>query len=287
MTGTLGEADIQRMTRSGMPPLSPRQGLALFDAALASTEPVMLPVRLDLAALRARGEIPALFRGLIRTPARRAVTGADFAQHLAGLSLAEGHEMLLDLVCAQVAIALGHAGGSDIDPNQAFTELGFDSLTAVEVRNQLELTGGPTAACHPALRLPDSGGTCGHALRRDRAGAPLRTRFHPDRARSAGEIVRGPGGDGRGVAQEGGRPLGGAQEPVERPPTRTGRAWRPEFEPWAPPPTTRYSTSSTSSLACPEARHQCATSRALLMLHAALCGISRLDTTVAVRAAWI
>jgi pimaricinolide synthase PimS1 len=146
MTGALGEADIHRMTRSGTPPLSPGQGLALFDAALASTEPVMLPVRLDLAALRARGEVPALFKGLIRTPARRSATGADLAQRLAGLSAAEGHQVLLDLVRTQIAIVLGHAGGSEVDPSRAFTELGFDSLTAVEVRNRLSSLVG--------LRLP-------------------------------------------------------------------------------------------------------------------------------------
>jgi len=85
-------------------------------------------------------------RGLVRTPARRSATGADLAQHLAGLPEAEGHEVLLDLVRAQVAVVLGHAGGSEVDPGRAFTELGFDSLTAVEVRNRLSsLTG---------LRLP-------------------------------------------------------------------------------------------------------------------------------------
>ncbi|MBF6056700.1 KR domain-containing protein, partial [Streptomyces eurocidicus] len=56
MTGTLTDADVQRMARSGMPPLSAEEGVALFDAALAATEPMVLPVRLDLAALRAQGE---------------------------------------------------------------------------------------------------------------------------------------------------------------------------------------------------------------------------------------
>jgi pimaricinolide synthase PimS1 len=142
MTGALGEVGVQRMTRSGMLPLSPDQGLALFDTALAGTEPVQLAVRLDLAALRARGEIPPLFQGLIGTPARRSAAAADLAERMAGLSSAEGRELLLDVVRAQVAVVLGHAGASEVDAAQAFTDLGFDSLTAVELRNRLSALSG-------------------------------------------------------------------------------------------------------------------------------------------------
>jgi acyl carrier protein len=142
MTEGLGEAAVQRMTRSGMPPLSPEAGLALFDAAAASTEPVLLPVRLDLAALRSRGEAPALFHALIGTPRPRPATAAGLAQRLAGLSPAEGHEVLLDLLRAQAAVVLGHAGGSEVDPGRTFTDLGFDSLAAVEFRNRLAALAG-------------------------------------------------------------------------------------------------------------------------------------------------
>ena len=149
MTGTLTDADLQRMARSGMPPLTTQEGLALFDAALGTTEPTALPVRLDLAALRAQGEPQPLLRGLIRTPGRRtAATAADgdasaaFAQRLAGLSAAEGREVVLNAVRGQAAAVLGHAGATEIDQDRAFLDLGFDSLTAVELRNRLSaLTG--------------------------------------------------------------------------------------------------------------------------------------------------
>ncbi|GAU71079.1 hypothetical protein SSP35_26_00510 [Streptomyces sp. NBRC 110611] len=149
MTGTLTEADLQRMTRSGMPPLTREEGLALFDAALGSTEPMALPVRLDLTALRQQGDVPPLLRSLIRTPGRRAAAAtavgdaaAAFAQRLAGLTAAEGCEVVLDAVRGQVAAVLGHAGATDIDQDRAFLDLGFDSLTAVELRNRLSaLTG--------------------------------------------------------------------------------------------------------------------------------------------------
>ncbi|MFJ9411280.1 type I polyketide synthase [Streptomyces sp. NPDC101393] len=149
MTGTLTDADLQRMARSGMPPLTTQEGLALFDAALGTAEPMALPVRLDLAALRAQGEPQPLLRGLIRTPGRRtAATAADgdasavFAQRLAGLSAAEGRDVVLNAVRGQAAAVLGHAGATEIDQDRAFLDLGFDSLTAVELRNRLSaLTG--------------------------------------------------------------------------------------------------------------------------------------------------
>ncbi|MGH3382820.1 MAG: type I polyketide synthase, partial [Actinoallomurus sp.] len=149
MTGTLTDADIERMARAGMPPLTEEQGLALFDAAPAAGEPTVLPVRLDFAALRARGDVPPLLRGLIRTPSRRpsATGSADgLVRRLSGLDPAERHAALLDQVCGQIALVLGHAGADSVDPSRAFQDLGFDSLTAVELRNRLStLTG---------LRLP-------------------------------------------------------------------------------------------------------------------------------------
>ncbi|PSJ24025.1 polyketide synthase, partial [Streptosporangium nondiastaticum] len=149
MTGTLTEADVTRMARSGMPPLTVGEGVALFDAALGTTAPALLPVRLDLAALRAQGEPLPLLRGLIRTPGRRAAaagTGggatAGLVRRLAGLSAAEARDVVLETVRGEAAAVLGHEGAAQVDPEQAFQDLGFDSLTAIELRNRLSaLTG--------------------------------------------------------------------------------------------------------------------------------------------------
>ncbi|MGO4427048.1 KR domain-containing protein, partial [Streptomyces sp. MCAF7] len=106
MTGTLTEADLARLARSGMPPLSNEEGLTLFDAALATGAATVVPVRLDLPAWRAQGEVPALLRGLIRTRTRRAAgagvrPGASLADRLIGLSDAERAEAVGELVSAQ------------------------------------------------------------------------------------------------------------------------------------------------------------------------------------------
>ncbi|WP_188306477.1 type I polyketide synthase, partial [Streptomyces sp. CBMA123] len=141
MTGTLTDAERERMTRAGVPPLGPEHGLALFDAVATGVEPVVLPVRLDLPVLRERGDAPALLRGLVRTPVRRAATApaaVDLTRRLSGLGADERGAAVLDLVRDQIAVVLGHDGRSTVDPSRAFHDLGFDSLTAVELRNRLK-----------------------------------------------------------------------------------------------------------------------------------------------------
>ncbi|WP_344867048.1 type I polyketide synthase, partial [Planomonospora alba] len=152
--GELAEADLQRMSRLGLPALPAREGLALFDAALATTEPVLAPLKVDQAALRARSdEIPPLLRALVRVPARRVARTGDTAggaselgRRLAGLAEAERDRVLLELVRSHVAAVLGHDGIDAVAPARAFREMGFDSLAAVELRNALGAAAG--------LRLP-------------------------------------------------------------------------------------------------------------------------------------
>jgi acyl transferase domain-containing protein/NADPH:quinone reductase-like Zn-dependent oxidoreductase/short-subunit dehydrogenase/acyl carrier protein len=153
LTGQLTEAARSRMSRVGA--LSAAEGLALFDVSVARDEAVLVPVRMDLADLRARaarsGDIPALWRTLAGAPARRGAAsgspGADsLRRQLAALPPTDADEMLLDLVRAQVAAVLGHASGDAVEPGRAFNDLGFDSLTAVQLRNRLGAATG--------LRLP-------------------------------------------------------------------------------------------------------------------------------------
>ncbi|WP_371617127.1 type I polyketide synthase [Streptomyces sp. NBC_00454] len=153
MQDTLAQSDLERMARSGMRPLTAETGMALFDAGLRSEHPVLAPVKLDLAALSSRSggaPVPSVLRGLVR-PARRAAqaaapTGDSLVQRLTALSPREREQAVLDLVSEQAAAALGMADANGVGPDQAFKELGFDSLTAVELRNQLALATG--------IRLP-------------------------------------------------------------------------------------------------------------------------------------
>ncbi|MFF6975955.1 type I polyketide synthase, partial [Streptomyces tsukubensis] len=158
LTGHLDDAEVRRIARSGMPPLSTEQGLALFDTALAVDRAVLVPIRLDTVALRSAataGTLPPLLSGLVRTPPRRAATAAAVTAgedvlrgRLAALDDAGRLRLLLGLVRTHTAAVLGHASPDDLDPGRAFRDLGFDSLASVELRNRLNAATG--------LRLPAS-----------------------------------------------------------------------------------------------------------------------------------
>ncbi|MFD7924299.1 SDR family NAD(P)-dependent oxidoreductase, partial [Streptomyces sp. NPDC059740] len=153
MTADLSEADLARLSRSGIAPLETADGLALLDAALSCEAAHLVPLRVDRAGLGARaaaGGLAAVWRGLVRPAARRAAAGGpaatSWAARLAALPEGDRDQELHDLVRTQVAMVLGYADPSTVDPQRAFRDLGFDSLTAVELRNRLNAASG--------LRLP-------------------------------------------------------------------------------------------------------------------------------------
>ncbi|MFF9768509.1 SDR family NAD(P)-dependent oxidoreductase [Streptomyces sp. NPDC014636] len=159
MSAGIGAADLERLRRLGLPPLTPAQGLRAFDAGLGGEDAVLVPVRLDAAAVRARPDgVPALLRGLVR-PARRrgAEPGAgtpagSWRDRLAPLADADRDRALLELVRTHVAGVLGHPSPESVDPGRAFQEMGFDSLAAVELRNHLA---GATGLTLPATLVFD------------------------------------------------------------------------------------------------------------------------------------
>ncbi|MFD7284619.1 type I polyketide synthase [Streptomyces sp. NPDC059863] len=148
MTDELAAADRGRLSRAGVAALSAGEGLRLFDAAIALPSAVAVPMRLDLAPLRAHPEaVPALLRALVRTARPEAAKpDGSLAARISALPEDERLPLLLDLVRTCVAAVLGHASAAEVEPERAFGELGFDSLTAVELRNRLDAVTG--------LRLP-------------------------------------------------------------------------------------------------------------------------------------
>ncbi|MEW2119042.1 SDR family NAD(P)-dependent oxidoreductase [Streptomyces sp. NPDC005474] len=145
ITGHLSETDLARMARAGMRPLERAEGMALFDHATMTDEALYLPVKLDLAGL---AEAPPALSDLVRRPPRRsaAAPGDDgLPARLAHLAPAAALRETTDLVRRHTAAVLGRDRAEGIDgvpPERPFSELGFDSLTAVELRNRLAQVAG-------------------------------------------------------------------------------------------------------------------------------------------------
>lgn len=155
MTGHLDGADAARLTRGGLAPMSSRDGFELFDIALAEGGATTVTAVLDLAAVRsesATAAVPALLRDLVTRGPRHAAKAAEasgpgLAQRLSALPESEQRQLIITLVREQTSAVLGHGDIAAIDEDQNFRDLGFDSLTAVEVRNRLKIvTGIPLSA---------------------------------------------------------------------------------------------------------------------------------------------
>jgi acyl transferase domain-containing protein/acyl carrier protein len=124
LTGHLGDADVKRMARLGLRPMSTSDGLALFDMALGTDEPVL--VAASFGRVKAAAE-----------PVERRLTDVPEADR---------PEFATRLVRTEAARVLGHVDVSLVRAGRSFRDVGFDSLTAVELRNRLSAATG--------LRLP-------------------------------------------------------------------------------------------------------------------------------------
>ncbi|WP_431937544.1 beta-ketoacyl reductase, partial [Micromonospora sp. RP3T] len=125
MTGHLDEADLDRMRRSGILPLSSEEGLALFDTAVRTDRAQLVPIRVDLAVLRrvGAGGLPPLWQTLAGGSARRAASTADtpvdLAVRLAAMGVEERQRTVLELVRTHAATALGHDSAQSVAPDRA------------------------------------------------------------------------------------------------------------------------------------------------------------------------
>ncbi|MGX1135596.1 acyl transferase domain-containing protein/acyl-CoA synthetase (AMP-forming)/AMP-acid ligase II/acyl carrier protein [Streptomyces glaucescens] len=169
--GMAGRVAPDRLAEGGLLPVTEREGIALLDTALRTWEPVLVPVPVDRAATRS--DASPLLADLLPAPAPRtertgrplapgavpaAQTPGAWPERLTAVPEAEREARLADLIRAEIAAVLGYPDAAALPTDRAFTDLGFDSLTAVQVRNRLSaLTGvrlAPTVVFdHPAPAL--------------------------------------------------------------------------------------------------------------------------------------
>ncbi|MEU9510802.1 type I polyketide synthase, partial [Micromonospora sp. NPDC048170] len=141
MAASINDADRARVTRAGLVPMTAQVGLGLWDAALAHGGTALVPAVVDIPAMRAQtaaGRVPPMLRTLVGPAAKRRRSGTGgWADRLAGLEPQEARTQVALLVRGLIAQVLGHSGADQVPADRAFRELGFDSLTAVELRNRI------------------------------------------------------------------------------------------------------------------------------------------------------
>ncbi|HXL89226.1 MAG TPA: type I polyketide synthase [Streptosporangiaceae bacterium] len=139
MTAGLGKADTARMARMGVAALAPEEAFLLFDAAAGGRRPVVVAAHWHLSTM----DTPPLLRRLVSSTH---LAGTDLSGTDPDAAPATGGGGLLETVRADAAIILGHDSGAVIDPAAPFDQMGFDSLTTVELRNRIAKSTG--------IRLP-------------------------------------------------------------------------------------------------------------------------------------
>ncbi|MDR6315982.1 NADPH:quinone reductase-like Zn-dependent oxidoreductase/acyl carrier protein [Actinoplanes couchii] len=150
LTAHLSDVDRARITNQGLVPMSAEVALGLFDAALNASlaDPLLVLTPWDAGVLRQRvreDRLPGVLRSLVKVPVRRMVAQGgeqSLEQRLAGMPVAAQRETLTSLVLTHTAAVLGHGGTDGVDAAKPFKDLGFDSLTAVELRNRLNAATG-------------------------------------------------------------------------------------------------------------------------------------------------
>ncbi|MET7339623.1 SDR family NAD(P)-dependent oxidoreductase, partial [Nonomuraea sp. NPDC005650] len=202
MTRQLAKLDLDRLARSGFTAMGAVDGMRLLDVALTRPDAFLVPLPINTRILSARHDgVPAILRGLARTPTRRAAHagrasdgGSALEQRLAGLPVAEQEHVLVSLVCAEAAAVLGHASGEEIQVGRPFKDLGFDSLTSVELRNRLSRAAGMKLPATLVFDHPTPVALAAHLLQRVTGSDRAATGAQPARAATA------PAGVGEPIA---------------------------------------------------------------------------------------
>ncbi|WP_433789719.1 type I polyketide synthase [Actinoplanes sp. CA-252034] len=163
------------LRRRGIVALPPEPAIEAMRRAIAQDDTTICVVDVDwprftelFTAERPRpliGDIPAV-RDALTSPDEPGDTGSGLTARLAGLGAAERERVALEFVRSAAAAVLGHACTDEIPPRRPFRELGFDSLTAVDLRNRLRAESGIALPATVVFDHPNAAALAAHLLTR-------------------------------------------------------------------------------------------------------------------------
>ncbi|ORV74820.1 type I polyketide synthase [Mycobacterium gastri] len=196
MTRHLGERDFARMKQAGLDRLTTEHALQLLDAALLSDCPVVVAAQLNTAVMTANAEMLPLWRELVTRPSRRVIGTSTAAaipgliSRLQSLSPEQRHRELVDAVITNAATVLGHSSAADIDAHKPFQDLGFDSLSAVELRNRIKAATGMTLSPTLIFDYPTPAALAEHLAHQFDSAVPELADEQPDRLARFEDVAR-------------------------------------------------------------------------------------------------
>ncbi|WP_199748180.1 type I polyketide synthase [Actinomadura sp. WAC 06369] len=166
-----GGSSTQTSVRHGLSALDPRTAVRALDEAVDGG-PLVTIADVDWRSFapaftlyRPSPLLADLPEAADPAPARAGADDApEFARTLAALPAARRLTAATDLVRGEAARVLSHEGAADIDAERAFRELGFDSLTAIELRNRLTAATGATLPSTVVFEHPTPAALAAHLL---------------------------------------------------------------------------------------------------------------------------
>jgi acyl carrier protein len=169
--GMAAGVNAEGLRRRGLIAMSPQRTIAALYRLVGSSDPAPVAVDVDWArfapgftVLRPSpllSDLPEV-RTALAGPVPGTAAANALTTRLAEAGTGERDRIVLEVVCQQVAGALGHPNPNGIDPERAFQDLGFDSLTAVDLRNRLSSATGMTLPTTLAFDYPTPAALAGY-----------------------------------------------------------------------------------------------------------------------------
>ncbi len=142
MAAGLDDADKARMRRQGLGALEVAAGMSLLKRSLEQPHALSVVMALDPGRLqqsieRSGGEVPALYRGLIRIIPSSGTSASELRARLEALPEEEQLDEILAAIKDEIALVLGLSSGREVGANKSLQDLGIDSLMAVELSKRM------------------------------------------------------------------------------------------------------------------------------------------------------